>query len=438
MPEWMIKNAALAAFVAAGVTPAFAMEWRPELQAQGRYSQQEYNAGSALSPQRFSSAGSAFSDVDVLFSPTLIVDQNLQGFFGAAAGWQRAGGQESHELRLLEAGASLSNDQQTERLTLGKVKVRWSQDSVYHPLDLFGRYNQPKSTLGVNEFDDFKKEGNVMARWQRTGDVLSHDVLLVDADNNASMPTAYQVAWRGVIQSGESEFSLIAEKSANYHPRWGAGLSQGMGEQWTLYGEYLLSRDRDIPVLRQVQPEIPLSPGVALPALYDYQRDDKQRNWQKLLLTLRYYLQVGGSVEGSLFYNGHGLNRREWSQWESRQWSAAETLTAPQLRPYLAEGNPYIPMLGESARLMQDFYLRRFYASVRLDSLERFTQGRIEINMIFGLEDGSSSLWMAGEYPLNEKLLVKPYLMLQSNMRGEGQMAPLSALFGLNFTLALL
>lgn len=117
----------------------------------------------------------------------------------------------------------------------------------------------------------------------------------------------------GGVQRGESEFSLIAEKSANYNPRWGAGLSQGIGEQWTLYGEYLISRDRDMPILKQTRPEIPLVPGTELSVLYEYRRDETQKNWQKLLLTLRYYPQVGGSVEGSLFYNGHGLDRREWS-----------------------------------------------------------------------------------------------------------------------------
>lgn len=438
MPEWTIKNAALAAFFAAGTAQVFAVEWRPELQVQGRYSQQEYNASSAISPRRFSSASHAVAEADVLFSPKVIVDQNIQGFLGTVAGWQSAGGGESHQLRLLEAGASFNNDQQTERLTVGKVKVRWSQDSVFHPLDLFGRYNQPKSSLGVNEFDDFKKEGNVMARWQSIGDILSYELLLAKAENNVSMPASYQAAWRGAVQRGESEFSLIAEKSANYNPRWGAGLSQGIGEQWTLYGEYLLSRDRDIPILQQARPEIPVAPATELPMLYEYRRDETQRNWQKLLLTLRYYPQVGGSVEGSLFYNGHGLEQHEWSQWESQQLLAAETLTDPRLRPYLSGGNPYIPMLGDSAYLMQDFYLRRFYASVRIDSLERFTQGRLEMSMIFGLEDGSSSLWMAGHYPLNEKLLVKPYLMLQSNVRGEGMMAPLSVLFGLNITQVLL
>lgn len=437
MPEWIIKNAALAAFFAAGATQVSAMEWQTDLQAQGRYSQQEYNSGSAVSPRRFSSASNSLSEADVLFSPKVVIDPNQQGFLSTAAGWQRTGNHDSNQLTLLEAGTSFNNDRQTQRLTLGKVNVRWSQDSAYHPLDLFGRYNQSKSSLGVDEFDDFKKEGNLMARWQSTGDVLSYELLMAKANHYAWMPAAHQAAWRGVCQHEESEFSLIAEKSAGYHPRLGTEISQGIGEQWTLYGEYLLSRDRDMPVLQQTRSEIPLAPGAELPALYEYRRDKNQKNWQKLLLTLRYYPLAGGSVEGSLFYNGHGLNRREWSQWENRQWRAADTLTDPRLKPYLNQGNPYIPMLGDSAHLMKDFYLRRLYASVRLDSLDRFTQGNLEMNMIFGLEDGSSTLWMALQFPLTDKLLVKPYLMLQSTVHGEGQMTPLSSLFGLNFTLAL-
>ncbi|HCA3587756.1 TPA: hypothetical protein MO350_005517 [Salmonella enterica subsp. enterica serovar Java] len=123
----------------------------------------------------------------------MIVDENIQGFLSTAASRQSSGGSVFQQLSLLEAGATFNNDQQTERLTFGKVKVRWSQDSVYHPLDLFGRYNQPKSSLGVNEFDDFKKEGNVMARWQSTG----YELLLAKASNNAWMPALYQTAWRG-------------------------------------------------------------------------------------------------------------------------------------------------------------------------------------------------------------------------------------------------
>lgn len=438
MPEWTIKNAAFAAFLAVSPEAAFAIEWLPELQVQGRYSMQEYNENSPLSPKRFSNAGNGISEVDALFSPKVVLTPNIQGFLNTAVGWQQSGGTDDHQVRLLEGGFSLANDQQTDRITLAKMKVRWSQDSVYHPLDIFGRYNQPKSSLGINEFDDFKKEGVAMARWQSTHDALSYEIIVADADINELRPAPRQIALRGVIPVGESEFSLIAEKSANYNPRWGAAISQGIGEQWTLYGEYLLSRDRDIPVLQQVRPAIPVGADSILPALYDYQQDDKQRNWQKMLGTLRYYPLDGGSIEGSLFYNGHGMDRDEWSQWENRQQVAAVTLTDAQLGHYLRQGNPYISMLGDSARLMQNFYLRRFYASVRLDSLERFTLGGIEMNVIFGLEDGSTSLWAAGKYPVSERLILKPYLLLQSHVRGEGEMAPLSAIYGLNFTLALL
>ena len=310
-----------------------------------------------------------------MFSSQFFYQDNLQGFIGVASGWAHENHTDNRLTRLLEGGVTLMNTEQTQRLTAGKVYLRWSQDSVYHPIDIFGRYTQPKSTLGVNRMDDFQREGAPMLRWQASSDSGDFDLVLAKAEDEQGGGNAQQAALRGLWQLDDIEGSLLAEKTSSKRPRWGATLSQGTGEQWTLYSEYLLSGDRDIPQLTQVSPAIPIDEEAQLPALYRNRQDPLQHNWQKMLLTLRYALQKGGSLEGSFYYNGHGMNRDEWNQWVDVQHSSARTLTNPRLQQVLGQGNPWVGTLGSSAQLMQNFYLRRYYASVRFDSIERFTQG---------------------------------------------------------------
>lgn len=410
------------------------IDWQSHLSAQGRYGLQDYNDSSPLSPTGYSRTAPASVDADMLFSSQFLYQDNLQGFIGVASGWTHENHIDDQQTRLLEGGVTLMDSEQTQRLTAGKVYLRWSQDSVYHPVDLFGRYTQPKSTLGVKRMDDFQREGAPMLRWQGTGDSGAYDLVLAKAEEEQGRDKAQQAAVRGLWQIDDIEGSLLAEKTAGKRPRWGATLSQGIGEQWTLYGEYLLSGDREIPQLTQVNPPIPLGGDDELPALYRYQQDPRQRNWQKMLLTLRYALQQGGSLEGSFYYNGHGMNRREWHQWVDVQHSSAQTLTNPRLQQWLGQSNPWIGTLGRSAQLMQDFYLRRYYASVRFDSLDRFPQGGVEVNLIYGLEDNSVSLWGEGRYPLSAQLTAKPFILLQTTAHGEGAISPVRSIVGINFS----
>ncbi|CQJ56174.1 Uncharacterised protein [Yersinia intermedia] len=410
------------------------IDWQSHLSAQGRYSVRDYNDLSPLSPTGYSRTSRTSADVDMLFTSQFFYQDNLQGFIGVASGWQRENHTDYQQTRLLEGGLTLMNTEQTQRITAGKVFLRWSQDSVYHPVDLFGRYTQPKSTLGVNRMDDFQREGAPMIRWQGTGDNGAYDVILAQAADDQGWDNAQQAALRGLWQVDDIESSLIAEKTTGKRPRWGATLSQGIGDQWTLYGEYLLSGDREIPQLTQVNPAISLGGDDELPALYRYRQDSHQRSWQKMLLTLRYALQEGGSLEGSFYYNGHGMSQQEWNQWVDIQHSAAQTLTNPRLQQWLAQGNQWIATLGSSAHLMQNFYLRRYYASMRFDSIDRFTQGGVEVNLIYGLEDNSVSLWTEGRYPLNARITAKPFILLQTTSHGEGAISPVSSIVGINIS----
>jgi len=410
------------------------IDWQSHFSAQGRYGVKEYNDASPLSPDRYSPATRAGVDTDVMFSSQFFYQDNLQGFVGVASGWEHENHTDNRLTRLLEGGVTLMNTEQTQRLTAGKVYLRWSQDSVYHPIDIFGRYTQPKSTLGVNRMDDFQREGAPMLRWQTSSDSGDFDLVLAKVEDEQGWGNAQQAALRGLWQLDDIEGSLLAEKTSSKRPRWGATLSQGIGEQWTLYSEYLLSGDRDIPQLTQVSPAIPIDEEAQLPALYRNRQDPRQHNWQKMLLTLRYALQKGGSLEGSFYYNGHGMNRDEWNQWVDVQHSSARTLTNPRLQQVLGQGNPWVGTLGSSAQLMQNFYLRRYYASVRFDSIERFTQGGVEVNLIYGLEDNSVSLWTEGRYPLSTHITAKPFILLQTTSQGEGAISPVRSMVGINFS----
>ncbi|WP_340617569.1 hypothetical protein [Xenorhabdus entomophaga] len=433
MYKCIFVNAATAAFLFYAFGTAQAVELQSHLSAQGRYSVQKYQKSSPVSPTRYSSTGSQVFDVESLLSSQAIINDYIQGDVSIALSWQQHDHTEKHEIRLLTGGMTATNEAQTQRLTAGKLAVHWSQDSLFHPIDFFGRYNQPKSTLGINRIDYFHREGEPMVRWQGSTNTISYDFIWADASKKGSMSTSQQFAGRGLFQLDEMEVSLIAEKSASYKPRWGATWSQGIGEQWTLYSEYLLSKNRDIPRLVEVSPEISLGSNGALPARYAYKQNIHGRNWQKLLVTLRYALQQGGSVEGTFFYNGDGMNDREWDHWVSRQKSVARTLSDDGIIPWLQNGNSYISMLGDSARLMQNNYLRRYYASVRYDSIDRFTQGSVEVNLIYGLEDNSLTLWTEGQYPLTSHLYLKPFIMLQTTAQGEGAMTPVNSLVGVNF-----
>lgn len=58
----------------------------------------------------------------------------------------------------------------------------------------------------------------------------------------------------------------------------------------------------------------------------------------------------------------------------------------------------------------------------------------MEVNLIYGLEDNSVSLWTEGRYPLSTHITAKPFILLQTTYQGEGAISPVRSMVGINFS----
>ncbi|MDR2031425.1 MAG: hypothetical protein LBP86_04015 [Azoarcus sp.] len=297
--------------------------------------------------------------------------------------------------RVLEAYVSFSDADKMQHLILGKQKIRWSQDSTFHPFDIFGRYNQDKNTIGLNEYDPYQQEGPLLVRQQGSYRALSWDLVYADARKNLFRRGNRQAALKVDARWKSTEISALVEKTSGYKVRSGGAISQGIGDNWGFYAEFLHAGERTLPVPELVSPPVQTAPDFSLPAVYrlGLPDADNARPANQILFTLRRSINGIGNIETSYFHNQNGYTRREWDRLAALAASAESTYIDPA---YLAfypgkDANPHGEFLGALATLSKHQYLRRKYVGLRLDTLENWRFARLESNFIYNAEDRSST-----------------------------------------------
>jgi len=373
-----------------------------------------------------------------LYNVKRILMEDVQAKLAVVGGQYFERGELATLLRVQEAALTFTSETGTNKLTLGKERTIWSQDTVFHPIDVVGRYNYPKSAIGKNADDPFLQEGVFGAKLKSFTEYTSYEFLIADARKNTAFSANWQVAAKLGIRVGVNDVTTIFEKSADHPTRWGLSLSRNLGESWTFYSEYLHAGVRELPVLRQESPIVAVGPNLDLPARYTYAQDATSTR-QIFLASFQHNLEAGSIVEVGYYFNGHGYTASEWKHWLDALHSAASTFSDARYSQFFPSysNNPYAAFLGESALLARDFYLRRNYLHLRWDSLNTLPFGQIEFNELYGLDDHSATSQLVFTKALQRNMIFKAYLMLQRSTPDiESGLIPVKSALGANVTIS--
>jgi len=398
-------------------------KYKPSGQVEYRYSKLNFDDNAATSPTVYLQ-NLPDSQVDT-GNHEIVFNQDNEFLFGKAAkygggkrlringaGWYNQNNASRYRGKLLDASFSLPSSDETHRITLGKQHVTWSQDTNFHPIDIVGRYQQPKNAIGLNERNPFFKEGRTGIRYQFIGDTNSFDAIVAEAKGNQIHDGEYQIAVNWGQSFDDAEISWIAEYTKDFSPRYGFSFSSNMGKDWVFYSEFIASGDREIPLAADLAPANEVSESLTLPAINHFQLRSDKDFYAKGLVSLRIPAFQGGIAEVSLYYNSHGYNTEEWQDLQSRLLTSESTFTQPQFVDAFSTGNPHITFLSDTSLLMQDFYLRRAYLGLRFDTWEMFDFGALEIDAVVNLEDDSGSVQFTFRKNLTQTLAIKTYAVV--------------------------
>lgn len=351
-----------------------------------------------------------------------------------ATGRYRTGYPESGEnLRLLEGWASYSNADQIQRIIVGKQKIKWSQDTTFHLLDVIGPANARRSSVGLNEYDVYQKEGTVAIRKMGSSHGLRWDLVLADAAANQVRPGNWQLAARLSSNLAGSDIGFLFERTRGYSVRSGLSFSRNLSEDLDIYIEALQAGEREIPVLEQVGAAIPVSPSLTLPALSRFADSLPKRETNQMLVSLRRNIEDFALTEVSYFYNGNGFGAGQWRDYLARLGTARSTYNQPEFLSFYpnAAANPNGAFLGDAAGRGAWMLMRRHYINLRIDTLENFTFGRLEANLVTGMEDGGSTVMLTLRRKLFDRVTLSPFVIGTFPPKGsESGTIPYSITFG--------
>ena len=302
--------------------------------------------------------------------------------------------------RLTEMSLSIPSEDEAHRVSIGKQHIIWSQDTSFHPIDILGRNQQPKNDIGVNEYNPFIKEGRMGLRYQYTGDDNALDFVVLDAGGNTLHNSEYQFAVNWAYNIDITEINLLAEKSKGFGFRYGFVISTNLGENLVLYTEFITAKEREIPAISSLG----FTENQALLAT-KYFDNEKDNVYNKGLMSVRSLLK-GVQAEISLFYNEHGYNTSDWNAFTHNLQQSHNNFIATSF----TDGN-HFALLANSTTLMRDFYLRRAYLALRLDTLETFDFGNIELNTIYNMEDYSANVQVEFRKNLTRRLAMKAHIL---------------------------
>jgi hypothetical protein len=333
--------------------------------------------------------------------------------------------------RLMTASLSVTDDSANNKLTIGKQLIKWSQDTAFHPFDLIGRFNEPRSGIGLNQYNPYLNEGVYAVRASGHDFGLDWQVLADDARQNISYQADWQAAGKVDLTFDSNTLSVMAEQSQGYAPRFGLSISKAINDNWLIYSEYLHYRDRSMPAL-VLQTAAQPAGAVTLPALWAYEKDSRgSRN--DFLLTLRYSFDESGIAELSYFYNGSGYGGKAWENWLGILRTAQATYTDPAFIPFYPTkfANPNGTVLGASATMMERYYFRNDYLNLHVDTLERFPQIRLQGDLLYGLDDQSVTLQVTASHDIAANITVSLFAIGQTQpANSENAVSPYSGSIG--------
>jgi hypothetical protein len=321
-----------------------------------------------------------------------------------------------------------------QQLVLGKQKINWSQDTTFHLIDMIGPSNARRSNVGLHEYDVYLREGTSAIRQMGSGGGLRWDLVIADASHNQVHNGVWQWATRVSTNMAGSDISVLFERTHGYSIRSGLSFSRNLNEDWGLYTEVLHAGEREIPNFEEAAPAIPISPSLVLPALSRFSNDHPKRETSQLLTTLRRNINEFGLAEVSYYFNGNGLSAKEWRDYVDRIRVATSTYTQPEFRAFYpnAGANPNGSFLGDAARWGEWHLMRRHYISLRIDTLENLSLGRLEISLLRSLEDGGSTVMVTLRRTLTERIVLSPFVIKTfAPSRSEAATIPVSLIVGI-------
>lgn len=365
-------------------------------------------------PEKQGATGHVTARTDLRIGRQFSAHLAATGSYGTgrpASGWNAT---------LREGWASVSDAEQLQRITLGKQTINWSQDTTFHLLDLTGPSNARRNHTGLHEYDLHQQEGTLAIRQMGSTENLRWDLVLADASHNQVRPGRWQWATRFSTNLAGGDASLVLERTRGHSTRTGISFSRYLNDYWDIYTEVLHAGERDIPDPEDAIPAVPVSPSLTLPAVSRFADKPLKQETSQWLIALRRNIQDTGLAEISYFFNGNGMGDDAWQDYTNRLRTAESTYHRPEFQPFYpnAATNPHSVFLAEAANHGEWQLMRRHYINLRLDTLEYFSFGRLEANLLTSLEDRGMTAMVTFRRALTNRAQLSTFMINTFAPRG--------------------
>lgn len=287
--------------------------------------------------------------------------------------------------KLLEGYLQWKNTSQTLVADVGKVKMEWGSGYAWNPTQVL-----VFPTNDDNAFiDDHEGIGMVRVAW--TNDLLTVTAVAADFDNDKiEAEDPLQSAIKITLNADPWELELLHYQASEADAVGGVSFSGLLSDALEVHGEWSRSTERDRYRIGNASDGIDMGTSY-LPARYLYEEDDRDLNFDRILLGGQYTFSNDVNIIVELYRTTHGYDDDEWKMAEQ---GIDEALRGGAWKnpnpPYTTtQGNPYAGFLMNTAAAVKNEQLRQNYLFFRLSSGESDSHWEWEQILFLNLDDNS-------------------------------------------------